>query len=221
MREGVTIVDPSSTFIDATVTMQPDATILPFTFLEGATSIARGATVGPQSRIVDSEIGDRAEVTYSVVRESYVGPDASVGPFASLRPGTRLESGAKLGTFVESKNTVLGKDSKANHLSYLGDAEIGERVNVGAGTITCNWDGKDKHKTIIKDDAYISSDTMLVAPLTIGTGAATGAGSVVRDDVPDGALAVGVPARILEGKGDRIDPVKDSPGTGNADAPDS
>ncbi|MBA2726349.1 MAG: bifunctional N-acetylglucosamine-1-phosphate uridyltransferase/glucosamine-1-phosphate acetyltransferase, partial [Actinobacteria bacterium] len=205
MREGVTIIDPSSTFIDATVTLERDSTVLPFTFLEGSTSIAEGATVGPQARIVDSDIGSGANVSYSVVRGSSVGPGASVGPFASLRPGTTLKEGAKLGTFVESKNTTIGKDSKAGHLAYLGDAEIGERVNIGAGTITCNWDGKEKHKTVIKDDAYISSDTMLVAPVTIGEGAATGAGSVVRNDVPDGALAVGVPAKVLEGKGRRIE----------------
>lgn len=204
MREGVTIIDPGSTFIDASVVLEPDATILPFTFLHGSTSIGGGATIGPGARVIDSEIGEGAEVSYSVVRGSVVGSKASVGPFASLRPGTRLEEGAKLGTFVESKNTVLGKDSKANHLAYLGDAEIGRRVNVGAGTITCNWDGKNKHKTVIKDDAYISSDTMLVAPVTIGEGAATGAGSVVREDVPDGALAVGVPARLIERRGDRM-----------------
>ena len=211
MRTGVTIIDPATTFIDAEVTLEADSTILPFTFLAGSTTVAEGATVGPNSRIVDSAIGPGADVSYSVVKESVVGPKASVGPYASLRPGTRLEEGAKLGTFVESKKTVLGKGSKANHLAYLGDAEIGERVNVGAGTITCNWDGTNKHKTVIKDDAYISSDTMLVAPVTIGEGAATGAGSVVRDDVPDGALAVGVPARIIEGKGNRIEHPKETP----------
>lgn len=204
MREGVTIIDPSTTFIDASVTLERDSTVLPFTFLEGSTSIAEGATVGPQTRIVDSSIGSEAVVSYSVVRGSSVGAGASVGPFASLRPGTRLEEGAKLGTFVETKNTTVGKDSKAGHLTYLGDAEIGERVNIGAGTITCNWDGREKHRTVINDDAYISSDTMLVAPVTVGEGAATGAGSVVRDDVPAGALAVGVPAKVLKGKGRRM-----------------
>jgi bifunctional UDP-N-acetylglucosamine pyrophosphorylase/glucosamine-1-phosphate N-acetyltransferase len=127
-----------------------------------------------------------------------------VGPYASLRPGTKLGRGSKLGTFVETKATTLGDDSKANHLAYLGDAEIGRGVNIGAGTITCNWDGKAKHKTIIDDDAYIGSDTMLVAPTHIGKRAATGAGSVVRGDVPDDALAVGVPARIIEGKGNKM-----------------
>lgn len=203
MAGGVTIVDPQTTYIDPTVVIEPDSTILPMTFLEGATVIRSGAEVGPQTRIIDSEIGSDARVTFSVVRHSTVGPSASVGPYASLRPGTVLAEGVHIGTFVETKKSTIGRGSKAPHLAYLGDAEIGENVNVGAGTITCNWDGVAKHKTVIEDDAYISSDTMLVAPVRIGKGAATGAGSVVRDDVPDGALAVGVPARILEGKGNR------------------
>ncbi len=204
MREGVTIVDPATTYIDSTVVLEQDVTILPNTFLEGSTVIATGAEVGPGTRIIDSVIGPDSVVTYSVVRSAVLGPRTSVGPYASLRPGTELKEGAHLGTFVETKKTVIGKDSKANHLAYLGDATIGANVNVGAGTITCNWDGVNKNETIIEDGAYISSDTMLVAPVRIGKGAATGAGSVVRDDVPDGALAVGVPARVIEGKGDRI-----------------
>jgi bifunctional UDP-N-acetylglucosamine pyrophosphorylase / glucosamine-1-phosphate N-acetyltransferase len=203
MQAGVTIVDPASTFIEPGVQVAPDALILPFTFLEGTTTIEASAQVGPQTRIIDSVIREGATVTFAVVRGSDVGPEASVGPYASLRPGTKLARGSKLGTFVETKNTTLGADSKAPHLSYLGDATIGERVNVGAGTITCNWDGVSKHPTTIEDDAYISSDTMLVAPVRIGKGAATGAGSVVREDVPDGALAVGVPARNIEGRGQR------------------
>lgn len=205
MAAGVTIVDPATTYIDDGVLVEPDATILPGTFLEGDTRISSGAEVGPNSRVIDSLIGPDAIVTYSVVRGSRIGPAASVGPFASLRPGTELAEGAKIGTFVETKNAIVGPNSKANHLSYLGDAEIGSGVNVGAGTITCNWDGKAKHKTVIEDDAYISSDTMLVAPVRIGKRAATGAGSVVRGDVPDDALAVGVPARIIEGKGNRLE----------------
>ena len=209
MEAGVTIIDPSTTYIDATVAIEPDATILPSTFLEGTTTVAGGAEVGPQCRIVDSEIGPDANVTYSVVRGSVLGPGSSVGPYASLRPGTKLGRRAKLGTFVETKATTLGDDSKANHLAYLGDAEIGRGVNVGAGTITCNWDGQNKHKTVIEDDAYIGSDTMLVAPTHIGKRAATGAGSVVRGDVPDDALAVGVPARIIEGKGNKMGRVEE------------
>jgi bifunctional UDP-N-acetylglucosamine pyrophosphorylase/glucosamine-1-phosphate N-acetyltransferase len=203
MLEGVTIVDPATTYIDATVTLSPDAVIHPFTFLEGATSIAERAHVGPQARIVDSQIGAGATASFAVVIGSSIGPEAIVGPFASLRPGTRLGPRAKVGTFVETKNTSLGEGSKAPHLSYLGDAEIGREVNVGAGTITCNYDGVAKHRTVIEDGAYISSDTMLVAPVTIGEEAATGAGAVVREDVPPGALAVGVPARNIAGKGRR------------------
>ena len=206
MSEGVTIVDPATTYIDASVRIAPDATILPFTFLEGDTEIGAGAEIGPQARLVDTQVGEGASVTFSVVRESVIGPDASVGPFASLRPGTRLERGARAGTFVETKNTTIGEGSKANHLSYLGDAEIGRGVNVGAGTITCNWDGRNKHKTVIEDEAYIGSDTMIVAPARIGRRAATAAGSVVKGDVPDEALAVGAPARIIEGKGNRMEP---------------
>lgn len=206
MSEGVTIVDPATTFVDASVSIAADATILPFTFLEGDTTVGAGAEVGPQTRVVDSTIEEDATVTFSVVRGSSIGPGASVGPFASLRPGTRLESGARAGTFVETKNTTIGEGSKANHLAYLGDAEIGRGANVGAGTITCNWDGRDKHKTLIEDEAYIGSDTMLVAPVRIGKRAATGAGSVVKGEVPDEALAVGVPARIIEGKGNKMEP---------------
>ncbi|HEY7875002.1 MAG TPA: bifunctional UDP-N-acetylglucosamine diphosphorylase/glucosamine-1-phosphate N-acetyltransferase GlmU [Actinomycetota bacterium] len=206
MAEGVGIVDPATTYIDAGVEIGRDATILPFTFLEGRTTVAEGAEVGPQARIVDSTIGRGASVSFAVVRESTIGPEASVGPFASLRPGTTLGARARIGTFVESKQTTIGEDSKANHLAYLGDAEIGRGVNVGAGTITCNWDGTAKHKTVIEDEAYIGSDTMLVAPVHVGKRGATGAGSVVRGDVPDDALAVGVPARVIEGQGNKMKP---------------
>ena len=203
LAEGVTIVDPDTTYIDATVVIEPETTVLPFTFLEGATVLRSGSEVGPQCRIVDSEIGLRATVTFAVVRESVVGEEASVGPFASLRSGTVLERGARIGTFVETKNTSLGEASKAPHLSYLGDARIGSGVNIGAGTITCNWDGREKHETVIEDDAYVGSDTMFVAPVHMGKRSATGAGAVVRGEVPDDSLAVGVPARIIEGRGDR------------------
>lgn len=204
LDEGVTIVDPAVTYIDSTVTIEADATIHPFTFLEGETTIATGAEVGPQARIVDSSVGRDAKVSFAVVRSSELGPETSVGPFASLRPGTRLGQGAELGTFVETKNTVIGPNSDAHHLAYLGDAEIGEGVNIGAGTITCNWDGQKKHKSVVDDDAYVGSDTMLVAPVHIGKRAATGAGSVVRGDVPEDALAVGVPARVIPGKGNKM-----------------
>jgi bifunctional UDP-N-acetylglucosamine pyrophosphorylase / glucosamine-1-phosphate N-acetyltransferase len=204
MDEGVTIIDPDTTYIDSTVTIGKDAVINPFCFLEGNTRIGERATVGPNARVVDSEIGVDANVSFAVVVSSQVGEAASVGPFASLRPGTRLDRGARAGTFVETKNTTIGADSKANHLAYLGDAEIGKGVNVGAGTITCNWDGQEKHRTVIEDEAYIGSDTMLVAPTHIGRRAATGAGAVVKGDVPEDSLAVGVPARIIKGQGDKM-----------------
>jgi bifunctional UDP-N-acetylglucosamine pyrophosphorylase / glucosamine-1-phosphate N-acetyltransferase len=204
MEQGATIVDPEATHIDASVTIGRDAVIHPFTFLEGATVIGDRAEIGPQARLVDTEVGERATVTFAVCLESTIGPDASVGPYASLRPGTVLKRGAKIGTFVEAKKATLGEDSKANHLAYLGDATIGRGANVGAGTITCNWDGREKHQTVIEDDAYIGSDTMLVAPTKIGKRAATGAGAVVRGDVPDDALAVGAPARIIKGKGNKM-----------------
>jgi bifunctional UDP-N-acetylglucosamine pyrophosphorylase / glucosamine-1-phosphate N-acetyltransferase len=138
------------------------------------------------------------------VTSSAVGAEASVGPFASLRPGSRLERGAHVGSFVETKATTMGEGSKAGHLAYLGDAQIGRDVNIGAGTITCNWDGQQKNPTVIEDDVYIGSDTMLVAPVNVGARAATGAGAVVRGDVPEDALAVGVPARIIKGKGNKM-----------------
>jgi bifunctional UDP-N-acetylglucosamine pyrophosphorylase/glucosamine-1-phosphate N-acetyltransferase len=204
MDEGVSIVDPHTTYIDTTVVIEPDATIHPFTFLEGDSYIGEKAEIGPQVRIVDSSVGSGAIVSFAVISESQVGPEAQVGPFASLRPGSTLGPGSKLGSFVESKNVNIGERSKVNHLTYVGDTEIGDRVNVGAGTVTCNWDGQTKHKTVIDDDAYIGADTMLVAPVRVGKRGATGAGAVVNNDVPDDALAVGVPARILKGRGDRM-----------------
>lgn len=204
MLEGVTVIDPDVTYIDATVTIGRDAIIHPFTFLEGATHVDSNAEIGPHTRIVDSSVGAGATVGYSVVLSSDVGSEVSVGPFASLRPGTRLEQGAKAGSFVELKNSVLGPGSKVNHLSYVGDALLGAGVNVGAGTVTCNWDGHTKQETVIGDDAYIGSGTMLVAPVTVGERAATGAGAVVTKDVPEDALAVGAPARLILGRGDRM-----------------
>lgn len=204
LEEGVTIIDPSSTFIDPTVELAPDVVIHPFSFLEGSTTVAEGAEIGPQTRIVDSSVGPGAVVTFAVVRGCTIGSEASVGPFASLRAGTHVGERARAGTFVETKASTIGEDSKVPHLSYIGDAEIGRGVNVGAGTITCNWDGSGKHGTVIDDDAYIGSDTMLVAPVHIGERAATGAGAVVRGEVPADSLAVGVPARVIEGKGDKM-----------------
>ncbi|MBA3348951.1 MAG: bifunctional UDP-N-acetylglucosamine diphosphorylase/glucosamine-1-phosphate N-acetyltransferase GlmU, partial [Actinobacteria bacterium] len=159
MSEGVTIVDPRTTYIDATVTLERDARLQPFSFLEGVTSVGRRAEVGPQARVVNSVVGEDSVVSFAVVRDSEVGPQSSVGPFASLRPGTKLGRNTHVGSFVETKNTTVGENSKVPHLSYLGDAEIGRGVNVGAGAITGNWDGRGKHRTVIEDDVYISSNT--------------------------------------------------------------
>jgi bifunctional UDP-N-acetylglucosamine pyrophosphorylase / glucosamine-1-phosphate N-acetyltransferase len=221
MADGVTIVDPDTTYIDSGATLEADAIVRPFSFIEGRTVIRAGADVGPHVRIVDSDVGSGASVTYSVVLGSSVGDEAQVGPFASLRPGTTLERAAKLGTFVETKQSAIGEGSKVPHLAYVGDATIGMGVNVGAGAITANWDGRAKHPTVIEDEAYISSNTVLVAPTRIGRRAATGAGAVVRGEVPDDALAVGVPARVIPGKGNRRQPAaQEGPNGGDARADD-
>ncbi len=190
MESGVWMLDPARTYIDETVTVEPGARIYPGVHLEGNTSIGAGAQVGPDVFAVDASIGAGATVWYAVVRGAVIGEDCEVGPYASLRPGTVLDKASKVGTFVETKNTTLGEGAKAPHLSYLGDATVGARANIGAGSITCNYDGYQKHQTVIGDDVFIGSDTMLVAPLTIGDGAVTGAGSVITDDVEAGALAL-------------------------------
>ncbi len=190
MESGVWMLDPERTYIDATVSVAPGARIYPGVHLEGTTTVGAGARVGPDVFAVDSVIGEGATVWYSVLRSATVGADCQVGPYASLRPGTVLERGAKAGSFVETKNATLGEDAKASHLAYLGDTTVGARSNIGAGTITCNYDGYQKHHTEIGEDVFIGSDTMLVAPVRIGDQAVTGAGSVITRDVPDGSLAV-------------------------------
>jgi bifunctional UDP-N-acetylglucosamine pyrophosphorylase/glucosamine-1-phosphate N-acetyltransferase len=204
MENGVTIVDPSQTFIDADVRIGRDTTILPLTFLSAGTRIGEGCEIGPSVRAAASTIRDGARVQFAVLDRATVGPRADVGPFAYLRPGARLEEGAKAGTYVEIKNSRIGKGSKVPHLSYIGDAELGEDVNIGAGTITCNFDGFEKHRTVVGDGARIGSDTMLVAPVQIGQGAFTGAGSAIAQDVPPGALGIERTAqRNVEGYADR------------------
>lgn len=190
MRSGVWMQDPTRTYIDAGVTVAPGARIYADVHLEGATTVGAHAQVGPGVFARDSAIGAGATVWYAVLRDADVGPEAEVGPYASLRPGAVLERGAKAGTFVEMKNTRVGEGAKVPHLAYMGDADIGEGANVGAGTITCNYDGYEKHATTIGKDAFIGSDTMLVAPVEVGDGAVTGAGSTITKDVPPGALAV-------------------------------
>jgi bifunctional UDP-N-acetylglucosamine pyrophosphorylase/glucosamine-1-phosphate N-acetyltransferase len=190
MDAGVTLQAPDQTFIDVDVRIGQDTVVYPQTLLEGETRIGRDVVVGPSARVVDSIVGDGSRIEYSVVRDSTIGKAVDVGPYASIRPGTVLEDGSKAGTFVEIKASKVGKRSKVPHLSYIGDAEIGRDVNVGAASVTVNYDGWDKHRTVIGDEAKIGSDTMLVAPVKVGKGAMTGAGSVITKDVPPGALAV-------------------------------
>ncbi|MBN2494781.1 MAG: bifunctional UDP-N-acetylglucosamine diphosphorylase/glucosamine-1-phosphate N-acetyltransferase GlmU [Deltaproteobacteria bacterium] len=191
MASGVSVLDPDSTFAGAEVRIGTDSLLLPGCVLRGQVRIGRGCTIGPGAVIEDARIGDGAEVrAYSVLEGCRVGAGATVGPFARLRPGTVLEDQVRVGNFVECKKAHLGRGTKAGHLSYLGDAEIGRQVNVGAGTITCNYDGEHKHTTRIDDGAFIGSDTQLVAPVRVGRGAYVGAGTTVTRDVPAEALAV-------------------------------
>ena len=184
MRDGVTIVDPDTTFIDATVTIGMDSVIEPFTVLKGNTHIGAECRVGPHVYIDDAIIGDRSDC----------------GPFAKLRPGTVVAEDVHIGSFVELVRTKVGRGSKVPHVSYLGDTNLGQDANIGAGTITANFDGTNKNRTEIGDGAFVGVDTMLVAPVKLGKGARTGAGSVVTKDIPDGATAVGVPARVVRSK---------------------
>jgi len=196
MLSGVTLIDPPSTFIDATVEIGPDTVIYPNTIIEGATKIDQECVIGPSSIIADSLIGRGCHIQASVIEASTLEDDVEVGPFSHLRPESYLEAGVHIGNFVEIKKSRLGKETKVGHFSYLGDATIGRNVNIGAGTITCNYDGVQKHPTFIDDDAFIGSDSMLVAPVRIGARAITAAGSVVNHDVPPDMLAVGAPARL-------------------------
>jgi bifunctional UDP-N-acetylglucosamine pyrophosphorylase/glucosamine-1-phosphate N-acetyltransferase len=198
MRDGVTMRDPSTVYLDWDVTIAPDVTIEPNVILRGSTSVGEGAVIGAGSQVVDSVIGAGASVWASIVERSTIEDEATVGPYSHLRPGSVVGRGAEVGNFAELKNTRLGPGSKQHHVSYLGDAEVGSRVNIGAGAITANYDGTRKARTTIGDGAFIGVDTMIVAPREIGEGARTGAGAVVTRDVPPGKLAVGVPARIRE-----------------------
>jgi len=190
MLAGVTVVDPASTWIEADVEIEADARIEPGTTLQGATRVAANAVVGPLTTLIDSVVGPEAHVIHSYLVECEVRDGCSVGPFAYLRPGALLEAGAKAGTFVEIKNSQIGAGTKVPHLSYVGDADVGPGTNLGAGTITANYDGFRKSRTVIGADVRIGVDTMLIAPVEVGDAAYTGAGAVIKDDVPNGALAV-------------------------------
>jgi bifunctional UDP-N-acetylglucosamine pyrophosphorylase/glucosamine-1-phosphate N-acetyltransferase len=198
MLSGVTIMDPATTYIEAGVTIKQDTIIYPNTFLRGFTQIGSGCQIGPNSLIQDSMIGDGCRILASVIEQARLEKQVDIGPFGHLRKGAHLDDGVHMGNFGEVKNSYLAPGVKMGHFSYIGDATIGRDVNIGAGTITCNYDGKEKHHTTIEDGVFIGSDTMLVAPLKIGKGARTGAGAVVTDDVAEGTLVVGVPARKLK-----------------------
>ncbi|MCL2465232.1 MAG: bifunctional UDP-N-acetylglucosamine diphosphorylase/glucosamine-1-phosphate N-acetyltransferase GlmU, partial [Micrococcales bacterium] len=207
MHAGVTVVDPATTWVDVDVELAADVTLLPGTQLHGATVVAAGATVGPDTTLTDVEVGPGAVVVRTHGSLSVIGPNANVGPFSFLRPGTVLGTEGKIGAFVETKNSVIGTGSKVPHLSYVGDAQIGEHTNIGAASVTANFDGTTKHRTTIGSHVKIGADTMLVAPVTVGDGAFTGAGTVVRRDVPPGALAVNaVSQRTIEGWVQRAHP---------------
>jgi len=198
MASGVTIVDPSSTFIDVDVEIGEDARIEPWTVLSGTTVIGSRAVIGPQAQVMDSRIGDRTVVWASVVESSSVAEDVQIGPYSHIRPGCEIGPRCRIGNFAELKMTRVGADTQIHHFSYLGDAELGEGVNIGAGAITANFDGSVKNRTTIGDGAFIGVDTLLRAPLSVGPGARTGAGAVVTRDVPAGETVVGMPARRIE-----------------------
>jgi len=196
MLEGVTLLAPAMTFIDATVEIGQDTTIYPNTYLQDATTIGRQCRLGPNTIVRDSTIGDGCTIEASVVEGAVLEDSADVGPFSHLRKGAHLARGVHVGNFGEVKNSYLGPGAKMGHFSYLGDATVGQGVNIGAGTVACNYDGQRKHPTIIEDGAFIGSGAMLVAPVRVGAGAKVGAGSVVTHDIPPGSVAYGVPARV-------------------------
>jgi bifunctional UDP-N-acetylglucosamine pyrophosphorylase/glucosamine-1-phosphate N-acetyltransferase len=197
LNSGVTVIDPQHTYVSPDAQIGRDTTLHPNVHVEGRTVIGEGCEIGQGSRVSDSRVGNGVTVKdHCVIVDSEVADHSVVGPFAHLRMNARVEEGAHVGNFVEMKKSRLGAKSKANHLTYLGDADVGERTNIGAGTITCNYDGKNKHPTVIEHDVKIGSDTMLVAPVRVGARSVTGAGSVVTEDVPPDTLVAGVPAKV-------------------------
>jgi len=197
MLGGATLIDPATTFIDADVEIGQDTVILPNTHLQGKTRIGTDCCIGPNAIVVDSVVGDACTVGPSVIESSILEDHVDVGPFSHLRPGAYLSRHVHLGNYAEVKKSRLGEGVHMGHFSYMGDAEVGARTNIGAGTITANYDGKNKHKTIIGEDAFIGSDTVIRAPVNIGARARTGAGAIVTKDIPPDTLAVGVPARVI------------------------
>jgi len=197
MLAGVTLADPATTFIDADVEIGQDTVILPNTYLQGKTRVGADCRIGPNAIVRDTTIGSNCTIGASMLESATVEDDVRIGPFCHLRAGAYLSSHVRMGNYAEVKNSTLGEGVHMGHFSYMGDAEVGARTNIGAGTITCNFDGKNKHRTTIGEDVFIGSDSMLVAPLTLGARARTGAGSVVTRDVPPDSLAVGIPARVI------------------------
>ena len=200
MKSGVTLVDPTSIYIEQGVDIGKDTSVLPNTHIQQGSIIGRNCQIGPDSTVKASTIGDKSKVTHSVIENASLGTEVSVGPFSHIRAGTVLENNVYVGNHVEIKNSTLGAESKCGHFSYIGDAIIGTNVNLGAGTITCNYDGLTKHTTVIGNNAFIGSNTMLVAPVNIGENAVTGTGSIVNKNVPEGARAIGAPVRIIVGE---------------------
>ena len=191
MMSGVTVIDPATTWIDVTTEIERDVVIRPGSALHGQTTIASGAEIGPRTTLIDCKIGSNAVVLESFCTSTLIGAGAKVGPYAHLRQGTSLSADTRVGSFVEIKNSDVGVGSKVPHLSYVGDATIGRDSNIGAATVFVNYDGVEKHQTVVGDHVRIGSDSMLIAPVTIGDGAYTAAGSVITEDVPSGALGVG------------------------------
>ena len=203
MSDGVKIIDPERTYVDPGVRVAPDTEILPGTHLRGETVIGGGCAIGPDCYIEDSIIEDNCRVRYSVLEGARVRSDTTIGPYAHLRPGADVGPHVRIGNFVEVKASRVRRGAKAGHLTYLGDADVGEDVNIGAGTITCNYDGKDKHHTKIGKHAFIGSNSSLVAPVNIGKDVLIGAGSTITDDVPDGQLALGRARQVNKQRVDR------------------
>jgi bifunctional UDP-N-acetylglucosamine pyrophosphorylase/glucosamine-1-phosphate N-acetyltransferase len=191
MLSGVTVLNPKTTYVERMVEVGRDTVLYPNCYLHGMTKIGERCIIEPNSKITDSQIGDEVMIrSNSVITESKIGEGASIGPFAHLRPLTEVKAKVKIGNFVEVKKSIIGKGSKANHLAYIGDSILGEEVNIGAGTITCNFDGFKKHQTIIGDRVFVGSNVELVAPVKVGKNASIGAGTTITEDVPEGALAV-------------------------------
>ena len=197
MLAGVTIADPATTYIDATVRLGQDVTVLPNSYLRGETSVGENSVIGPASTLRNATVGRDSEIAQSVVEESRIGERVHLGPFSHVRGNSTIGDDCHLGNYAEVNRSTLGRDVKMHHFSYLGDATVGDGANIAAGVITCNYDGVNKNPTVIGEGAFVACDTMLVAPVTFGAHARTGAGAVLRDDLPPGALAVGVPARII------------------------